>query len=114
LSTPGELCLYHAADFAFEEGGIITKDKAIQNPGKVGVILLARNAVVIDVNKIMPDIEEHRHDIAKGGERATSSDCRNSIQYIKATCNEDQNPFDSGRRLFSSISKSVYIDLMIN
>jgi hypothetical protein len=67
LSTPGELCLYHA-DFAFEEGGIITKDKAIQNPGKVCVVLLARSAVVIDVNKIMPDIQVHRHDIAKGGE----------------------------------------------
>ena len=67
LSTPGELCLYYD-DLAFEEGGIIIKDKAIQNPGKVGVVLLARSAVVIDVNKIMSDIEEHRHDIAKGGE----------------------------------------------
>ena len=60
LSTPGELCLYYD-DLAFEEGGIIIKDKAIQNPGKVGVVLPARSAVVIDVNKIMPDIEEHRH-----------------------------------------------------
>jgi hypothetical protein len=67
LSTPGELCLYHA-DFAFEEGGSITKDNAIQKPGEVCVESLARSAVVIDVNKIMPDIEEHRHDVAEGGD----------------------------------------------
>jgi hypothetical protein len=58
LSTPGELCLYHA-DLA-SQGGNMTTDIAIQNPGESDVDLPATSTVVIGVNKILPGAaEEH-------------------------------------------------------
>lgn len=64
MSSPGELCLYHA-DLTSEEGGNITTDIAIQNPGEDDVELPATSTVVIGVNKIMPGVEEHGHDVAE-------------------------------------------------
>ena len=58
LSTPGELCLYHA-DLASEEGGNLTTDIAIQNPGEEDIELPPTSTVVIGVNKIMPRSDEH-------------------------------------------------------
>src|ERR671913_1352565 len=59
LSTPGELCLYHA-DLASEQGGNMTTDIAIQNPGEEDVELPATSTVVIGVNKVLPGAaEEH-------------------------------------------------------
>ena len=67
LSTPGELCLYHA-DLASEQGGNMTTDIAIQNPGEEDVELPATSTVVIGVNKILPGAaEEH-----ETGEAATA------------------------------------------
>jgi hypothetical protein len=58
LSTPGELCLYHA-DLA-SQGGNRTTDIAILNPGDEDVELPATSTVVIGVNKILPGAaEEH-------------------------------------------------------
>ena len=57
LSTPGELCLYHA-DLASEQGGNMTTDIAIQNPGEEDVELPATSTVVIGVNKILPGTTE--------------------------------------------------------
>ena len=55
LSTPGELCLYHV-DLATEQGGNITTDIAIQNPGEEDVELPATSTVVI----VLPGAsEEH-------------------------------------------------------
>ena len=59
LSTPGELCLYHV-DLATEQGGNITTDIAIQNPGEEDVELPATSTVVIGINKVLPGAsEEH-------------------------------------------------------
>ena len=59
LSTPGELCLYHA-DLASEQGGNMTTDIAIQNPGEEDVELPATSSVVIGVNNVLPGAaEEH-------------------------------------------------------
>src|SRR5215203_1196080 len=53
LSTPGELCLYHA-DLASEQGGNMTTDIAIQNGGEEDVELPATSTVVIGVNRVLP------------------------------------------------------------
>jgi hypothetical protein len=67
LSTPGELCLYHA-DLASQQGGNMTTDIAIQNPGDEDVELPATSTVVIGVNKVLPGAaEEH-----ESGEAATA------------------------------------------
>ena len=59
LSTPGELCLYHA-DLASQQGGNMTTDIAIQNPGDEDIELPATSTVVIGVNKVLPGAaEEH-------------------------------------------------------
>lgn len=63
LSSPGELCLYHA-DLASEQGGNVTTDIAIQNPGEEDVELPATSTVVIGVNKIMPGSDEHEEQAA--------------------------------------------------
>src|SRR5215216_514002 len=57
LSTPGELCLYHA-DLASEQGGNMTTDIAIQNAGEEDVELPATSTVVIGVNKVLPGAAE--------------------------------------------------------
>jgi hypothetical protein len=57
LSTPGELCLYHA-DLASEQGGNMTTDIAIQNGGEEDVELPATSTVVIGVNKVLPGAAE--------------------------------------------------------
>src|ERR687891_1549849 len=57
LSTPGELCLYHA-DLASEPGGNLTTEIAIQNPGEEDIELPPTSTVVIGVNKVMPGSEE--------------------------------------------------------
>ena len=60
LSSPGDLCLYHV-DLASEQGGNMTTDIAIQNPGDEDVELPATSTVVIGVNKILPGAaEEHK------------------------------------------------------
>ena len=61
LSAPGELCLYHA-DLASEQGGNLTTDIAIQNPGQEDIDLPPTTTVVIGVNKIMPGSEEHQEE----------------------------------------------------
>jgi hypothetical protein len=67
LSTPGELCLYHA-DLASQQGGNMTTDIAILNPGDEDVELPATSTVVIGVNKVLPGAaEEH-----ESGEAATA------------------------------------------
>jgi hypothetical protein len=67
LSNPGELCLYHA-DLASQQGGNMTTDIAIQNPGEEDIELPATSTVVIGVNKILPGAaEEH-----ESGEAATA------------------------------------------
>jgi len=60
LSTPGELCLYHA-DLASQQGGNMTTDIAIQNPGEGDVELPATSTVVIGINKILPGAAEEHH-----------------------------------------------------
>lgn len=67
LSTPGELCLYHA-DLASQQGGNMTTDIAILNPGDEDVELPATSTVVIGVNKILPGAAEE-HEM---GEAATT------------------------------------------
>jgi hypothetical protein len=67
LSTPGELCLYHA-DVASEQGGNMTTDIAIQNPSEEDVELPATSTVVIGVNKVLPGAaEEHETGAATAG-----------------------------------------------
>jgi hypothetical protein len=64
LSTPGGLCLYHA-DLASEQGGNMTTDIAIQNPGEDDVELPATSTVVIGVNNVLPGAaEEHESEEA--------------------------------------------------
>jgi len=53
LSTPGELCLYHA-DLASEQGGNMTTDISIQNGGEEDVELPETSTVVIGVNRVLP------------------------------------------------------------
>ena len=51
--------MYHA-DLASQQGGNMTTDIAIQNPGEGDVELPATSTVVIGVNKILPGAaEEH-------------------------------------------------------
>jgi hypothetical protein len=67
LSTPGELCMYHA-DLVSEQGGNMTTDIAIQNPGEEDVELPATSTVVIGVNKVLPDAAgEHETAAATAG-----------------------------------------------
>jgi hypothetical protein len=70
LSTPGDLCLYHA-DLASEQGGNMTTDIAIQNAGDEDVELPATSTVVIGVNKVLPGVahmaEEHEAEAATAG-----------------------------------------------
>jgi hypothetical protein len=68
LSTPGELCLYHA-DLASVQGGNLTTDIAIQNPGEDEIELPATSTVVIGVNKILPGAasEEHGQESGQAG-----------------------------------------------
>jgi hypothetical protein len=74
LSNPGELCLYHA-DLASVQGGNMTTDIAIQNPGESDVELPATSTVVIGVNKILPGAaEEHET------EEAATATAGNSTQ----------------------------------
>src|SRR5918996_4766999 len=61
LSTPGELCLYHA-DLASEPGGNLTTDIAIQTPGEEDIELPPTSTVVIGVNKVMPGSDEHEEE----------------------------------------------------
>lgn len=74
LSTPGELCLYHA-DLASEQGGNMTTDIAIQNPGDEDVELPATSTVVIGVNKVLPGAAEEHHE-----EEAATATAGNSTQ----------------------------------
>lgn len=60
LSTPGQLCLYHA-DLASVQGGNLTTDIAIQNPGEDEIELPATSTVVIGVNKIIPGAASEEH-----------------------------------------------------
>jgi hypothetical protein len=71
LSTPGELCLYHA-DLASEQGGNMTTDIAIQNAGDEDVELPATSTVVIGVNKVLPGAAE-KHQEAGGAATAGNS-----------------------------------------
>jgi len=48
-----------------EEGGDVTTDIAIQNPGEGDIELPATSTVVIGVNKIMPGVEEHGQDVTE-------------------------------------------------
>jgi hypothetical protein len=67
LSTPGDLCLYHA-DLTSEQGGNMTTDIAIQNAGEEDVELPATSTVVIGVNKVLPGAaEEHEEEAATAG-----------------------------------------------
>ena len=68
LSTPGGLCLYHA-DLASQQGGNMTTDIAILNPGDEDVELPATSTVVIGINKILPGAAEE-HEM---GEAATTT-----------------------------------------
>jgi hypothetical protein len=74
LSTPGELCLYHA-DLASEAGGNLTTDIAIQNAGDEDVELPATSTVVIGVNKVLPGAAEEDHE-----EEAATATAGNSTQ----------------------------------
>jgi hypothetical protein len=72
LSTPGELCLYHA-DLASEQGGNMTTDIAIQNPGEEDVELPATSTVVIGVNKVLPSASEELHGTEEAAPAAVNS-----------------------------------------
>src|SRR5215216_8204407 len=60
LSTPGELCLYHA-DLESTQGGDVITDVAIQNPNEEeDVTFPATSTVVIGINRILPGgAQEH-------------------------------------------------------
>jgi hypothetical protein len=64
LSTPGELCLYHA-DLP-QQGVNVTTDIAIQNPGEEAVEFPDTSTVVIGVNEIMAGAEGHEQAEAVG------------------------------------------------
>jgi hypothetical protein len=66
LSTPGDLCLYHA-DLASEQGGNMTTDIAIQNGGEEDVELPATSTVVIGVNKVLPGAAHMAEEAATAG-----------------------------------------------
>jgi hypothetical protein len=54
LSTPGELCLYHA-DLESTQGGDVITDIAIQNPDEEeDVTFPDTSTVVIGINRILP------------------------------------------------------------
>jgi hypothetical protein len=72
LSTPGELCLYHA-DLASEQGGNMTTDIAIQNPGEEDVELPATSSVVIGVNKVLPGASAEHHETEESAITAGNS-----------------------------------------
>jgi hypothetical protein len=72
LSTAGELCLYHA-DLASEQGGNMTTDIAIQNPGEDDVELPATSTVVIGVNKVLPGAAAAEEHAEEPGQAATAS-----------------------------------------
>jgi hypothetical protein len=72
LSTPGELCLYHA-DLASEQGGNMTTDIAIQNPGEEDVELPATSSVVIGVNKVLPGASAEHHETEEAATTAGNS-----------------------------------------
>jgi hypothetical protein len=72
LSTAGELCLYHA-DLASEQGGNMTTDIAIQNPGEEDVELPATSTVVIGVNKILPGAAEEHHETEEAATAGNST-----------------------------------------
>lgn len=64
LSTPGDLCLYHAdlipaAAPGSETGHEAITDIAIINPGESDVEFPAGSTAVIGINEIMPGAEEH-------------------------------------------------------
>lgn len=66
LSTPGQLCLYHA-DLKSEHGedvsaGSLITDIALFNPTDSPIRFPWTTTVVIGVNEIMPGAEEHEHD----------------------------------------------------
>jgi len=71
LSSPGELCLYHA-DLASEQSGNMTTDIAIQNTGEENVELPATSTVVIGVNKVLPGAAEEHQEIAEEAATATA------------------------------------------
>jgi hypothetical protein len=71
LSTAGELCLYHA-DLASEQGGNMTTDIAIQNPGE-NVELPATSTVVIGVNKVLPGAAEEHHETEEAATAGNST-----------------------------------------
>jgi hypothetical protein len=65
LSTPGQLCLYHA-DLMSEHGedvpaGSPITDIALYNPTDSPIRFPLTTSVVIGVNEIMPGAEEHSH-----------------------------------------------------
>ena len=70
LSTPGELCLYHV-DLASEQGGNMTTDIAIQNPGEEDVELPATSTVVIGVNKVLPGATGEHHETEEAAGNST-------------------------------------------
>src|ERR671917_616748 len=72
LSSPGELCLYHA-DLASEQGGNMTTDIAIQNPGEEDVELPATSTVVIGVNRVLPGAAEEHHETEEAATTAGNS-----------------------------------------
>jgi hypothetical protein len=72
LSTPGELCLYHA-DLASEQGGNMTTDIAIQNAGEEDVELPATSTVVIGVNKVLPGTAEEHQETEEAATTAGNS-----------------------------------------
>jgi hypothetical protein len=72
LSTAGELCLYHA-DLASGQGGNMTTDIAIQNPGEEDVELPATSTVVIGVNKILPGAAEEHHETEEAATAGNST-----------------------------------------
>ena len=66
LSTPGDLCLYHA-DLASEQGGNMTTDIAIQNGGEEDVEIPATSTIVIGVNKVLPGAAHMAEEAATAG-----------------------------------------------
>lgn len=72
LSTPGELCLYHA-DLASEQGGNMTTDIAIQNTGEEDVELPATSTVVIGVNKVLPGAAGEHNETSEAATAAGNS-----------------------------------------
>lgn len=71
LSTPGQMCLYHAdlhsphGNHTGTAGGVSITDIAIMNPTSEDITFPSTSTVVIGVNEIMPLAEgehEHGHD----------------------------------------------------